>query len=84
MEVGRQQKLTVDGTEIGVFEEGDEVSLNGFLEGTDGGRLETQVRFEVLGNLTNQTLESHGEQRFLRRDVRQVRRVFCDRSLPGL
>ncbi len=57
MEVGRQQKLTVDGTEIGVFEEGDEVSLNGFLEGTDGGRLETQVRFEVLGNLTNQTLE---------------------------
>ena len=29
--------LGVDGAEIGVFKEGDEVGLNGFLEGTDGG-----------------------------------------------
>jgi len=27
------------------------------LEGTDGGRLEAEVGLEVLGNLTNQTLE---------------------------
>jgi len=49
--------LGVDGAEIGVFEERDEVGLNGLLEGTDGRRLETQVRLEVLGDLTNQTLE---------------------------
>lgn len=29
--------LGVDGAEIGIFEEGDEVCFDGFLEGTDGG-----------------------------------------------
>ena len=29
--------LGVNSAQVGVFEEGDEVSLNGFLEGTDGG-----------------------------------------------
>jgi len=49
--------LGMDGAEVGVFEERDEVGFNGLLESTDGGRLETQVRLEVLGNLTDQTLE---------------------------
>lgn len=47
----------MDGAEVGVLEEGDEVSLNGLLKSTDGGGLEAEVRLEVLGNLTNQTLE---------------------------
>ncbi len=47
----------MDGAKIGVFEQRDEVSLNGLLESTDGGRLEAQVGFEVLGNFTNQALE---------------------------
>ena len=49
--------LGVDGAEVGVLEKRDEVRLDGFLEGTDGGRLEAEVGFEVLGNLTNETLE---------------------------
>ena len=49
--------LGVDGAEVGVLEEGDEVSLNGLLERTDGGALEAEVGLEVLGDLTNQTLE---------------------------
>ena len=49
--------LGVDGAQIGVFEEGDEVGFDGLLEGTDGGRLEAQVGFEVLGDFTHQTLE---------------------------
>jgi len=49
--------LGVDGAQVGVLKEGDEVGLNGFLESTDGGRLESEIRLEVLGNLTNQTLE---------------------------
>lgn len=28
--------LGVDGAQVGIFEQGDKVSLNGFLEGTDG------------------------------------------------
>ena len=32
--------LGVDGAEVSVFKEGDEVGFNGFLEGTDGGGLE--------------------------------------------
>ena len=49
--------LGVDSAKIGIFEEGDEVSLNGLLESADGGRLEAQVGFEILRNFTNQTLE---------------------------
>jgi histone H3 len=49
--------LGVDGAQVGVLEQGDEVSLNGLLESTDGGGLEAQVGLEVLGDLTNQTLE---------------------------
>jgi histone H3 len=49
--------LGVDGAEVGVLEEGDQVSLNGLLESTNGGGLEAEVGLEVLGDLTNQTLE---------------------------
>lgn len=47
----------MDGAEVGVLEERDEVGLNGLLESADGRRLEAEVRLEVLGDLTNQTLE---------------------------
>lgn len=47
----------MDGAKVGVFEERDEVSLNGLLESADGGRLEAQVRLEVLGDFTDKTLE---------------------------
>ena len=39
------------------LEERDEVSLDGLLQGTDGGRLEAEIRLEVLGNLTDEALE---------------------------
>ena len=47
----------MDGAQVGVLKEGDEVSLNGFLEGTDGRGLEAEIGLEVLGDLTDQTLE---------------------------
>ena len=49
--------LGVDGAEVGVLEQRDEVGLNGLLEGADGGALEAQVGLEVLSNLTDKTLE---------------------------
>lgn len=49
--------LGMDGAKVGVFEKRDEVGLNGFLEGTDSGRLESQIGLEVLSNLTDQALE---------------------------
>jgi hypothetical protein len=49
--------LGVDGAEIGIFEEGHEVSLDGLLKSTDGGRLKSEIGLEVLGNLTDETLE---------------------------
>ena len=45
--------LGVDGAQVGVLEEGDEVRLDRLLEGADGGRLEAEVGLEVLGDLTN-------------------------------
>lgn len=49
--------LCVDGAKIGILKEGDEVSLDGLLKSTDGRRLEAEVGFEVLSNLTDQALE---------------------------
>lgn len=47
----------MDGAQVGIFKEGDEVGLDGFLKGTNGGRLEAEIGLEVLSNLTDQALE---------------------------
>jgi hypothetical protein len=47
----------VDGAQVGVLKERDEVGLDGFLEGTDGRALEAKIRFEVLSNFTDKALE---------------------------
>lgn len=49
--------LGVDGAQVCVFEESDQVGFGGFLEGSDSSRLESQVGLEVLGDLTDETLE---------------------------
>ncbi len=40
-----------------VSSKSDEVGLGGLLESANSGRLESQVGLEVLGDLTNETLE---------------------------
>jgi len=47
----------VDGAQVGVLEETNQVSLRSLLESHDSGRLESQISLEVLGDLTDQTLE---------------------------
>ena len=47
----------MDGAQVGVLEESDQVSLAGLLQSHDGGALEAQVGLEVLGDFTDQTLE---------------------------
>jgi len=49
--------LGVDGAQVGVLEQANEVGLRSFLEGTDGSALETEISLEVLCDLTHQTLE---------------------------
>ena len=49
--------LGVDGAKVGVLEESNKVGLGGFLQSHNSGGLETKVGLEVLGDLTNQTLE---------------------------
>ena len=41
--VKRCLPLGVDGAQVGVFEQADEVGLDGLLKSTDGRRLETEV-----------------------------------------
>jgi histone H3 len=45
--------LGVDGAQVGVLEEGDEVRLDRLLEGADGGRLEAEIALEVLSDFTD-------------------------------
>src|ERR1044071_5659327 len=49
--------LGVDGAEVGVLEETDEVGLAGLLQGHHGGGLEAQIGLEVLSDLADETLE---------------------------
>ncbi len=49
--------LGVDGRQVGVLEQADQVGLGRLLQGQDGGRLEAQVGLEVLGDLADQALE---------------------------
>lgn len=47
----------MDGAQVGVLEEGDEVGLDGLLESANGGALEAEIGLEVLGDLTDKALE---------------------------
>lgn len=49
--------LGVNGTQVSVFEESDEISLAGFLKSHDGRALETQIRLKILCDFTDETLE---------------------------
>ena len=49
--------LGVNGAQVGVFEEGDEVSLSSFLEGQDGGALESKFLLELVSNFSDESLE---------------------------
>ena len=47
----------MDCAQVGVLEKTNEVGLGGFLQGKNGRSLETEVGLEVLGDLTDETLE---------------------------
>ena len=49
--------LGMDGAEVGVFKEADEVGFRRLLKSGDSRTLEAQVCLEVLGNLAHQPLE---------------------------
>lgn len=47
----------VNGAQIRVFEQADQVSFRRFLKGTYSGALKAQIGFEILRDFTNQTLK---------------------------
>ncbi len=49
--------LGVDGAQVGVLKQTDQVSLAGLLQGHDSGALEAQICLEVLSDFSHQTLE---------------------------
>ena len=49
--------LGVDGAKIGVFEEGDEVSLSSLLEGKNSRALEYKLLLELMGDFSDESLE---------------------------
>jgi hypothetical protein len=55
----------VNGCEIRIFEERDEVGLGSLLERHDGRRLEAEVGLEVLRDLADEALEAvYGEREY--------------------
>ena len=49
--------LSMDGAEVSVLKQTNQISLAGLLEGHDGRALESQIGLEILSDLTDQTLE---------------------------
>ena len=49
--------LGMDGAQVGVLKQTNQISLTGFLESHDSRALEAEISFEVLCNLTDKTLE---------------------------
>ena len=49
--------LGMDSTQVGIFEKTNKVGFGSFLQSKNGRSLEAKIRLEVLGNLTDQTLE---------------------------
>ena len=49
--------LGVDGAQVGILEQGDEVSLSSLLESHNGRALEAEIVLEILSDFTNQSLE---------------------------
>jgi len=49
--------LGVDGAQVGVLKQPDEVGLTGLLQSSNGGGLESEISFEVLSDFSHETLE---------------------------
>jgi len=49
--------LSMNGAEVSVFKESNQVSLSGFLKSRNGTALEPQICFEILCDFANQTLK---------------------------
>ena len=49
----------MDGSQVGVLEEGDEVSLSGLLEGHNGGGLEAEIR--LCGGNDDDNQQQHSQ-----------------------
>jgi len=49
--------LGVNGAQVGVLKQTDQVSFAGLLKGTDGCTLESEISFEVLSNFSDEPLE---------------------------
>lgn len=52
-----RDSLSMDGTQVGVLEEPDQVGLTGFLQSHDGRALESEISLEVLSDFTDEPLE---------------------------
>ncbi|KAF7803383.1 histone 3 [Senna tora] len=57
IELHNGDSLSVNGTEISILEEPNQVSLGSFLKSGHGGALESEICLEILSDLTNQSLE---------------------------
>jgi hypothetical protein len=57
----------VDGAQVGIFEQANQVGLGGLLQGQDGGALKSQLSLEFVGDLSYQSLEGEfSHQQFSR------------------
>lgn len=57
----------MNGSQVGVFKQSNQVGFAGLLQSSNGRALEAEIRLEVLSNLSNETLEGQLSDEELRR-----------------
>ena len=77
-----RHSLGVDGAQVGVLEQTDQVGLAGLLQGHDGRALEAQVGLEVLSDLADEALEGQLADQQLGRLLVATDLAESDRSGP--
>ena len=77
-----RDSLGVDSAQVGVLEQADQVALTSFLQGHDRSALESQVSLEVLGDLTDKSLERQLSDEKLSRFLVSSDLSQCNSSRP--
>jgi len=72
--------LGVDGAEVGVFKQVDQIRFTRLLKSHESVRLEAQIHLEVLRDLAHETLEGQFAKEKLRRLLVAVNLAKCHRT----
>ena len=68
--------LGMNGTQVSVLKESNEVSLGGLLQGSNSSALESQISLEILRDFSNEALEGELADQELKKKKRKSQQYY--------